>query len=126
MNDEKLEQHLRELPAPELPEAWRAEILANAARAARVAADKRPAWSPVLVYLRHLCLRNPVAATAMTALWCLIFLFKATTPVDPQERILLAHLDPSRPVYLVSIPDQILLAQLELDQAEARPQLRMP
>src|SRR5580698_5765818 len=101
MNDEKIEQHLRELSAPELPEAWRAEILANAARAARVSSSKRQAWAPVLIYLRNLCLRNPVTATAMTAFWVLILLFKATTPIDPQEKILLAHFDPNRPVYFV-------------------------
>jgi len=126
MNDEKLEQHLRDLPAPELPEAWRAEILSNATRAARVSDSKRPAWSPVLLYLRNLCLRNPVTASAMTALWVLIFLFKATTPIDPQEKILLAHLDPNRPVYLVSISDQILLAQIALDQSDQRPLRQIP
>jgi len=126
MNDEKLEQHLRDLPAPELPLSWRAEILGNAARAACTSSSRRAVWSPALLYFRNLCLRNPFTATALTALWALIFLFKATTPVDPQEKVLFAHLDPNRPVYLVSLSDQILLAQLELDQAEPIPLRQMP
>jgi len=126
MNDEKLEQLLRELPAPELPAAWRAEILSNARRAARASVPTRQVWPMILVYLRNLCLRNPVTAGAMTALWIVIFLFKATTPVDPQEKMLLAHFDPNRPIYLVSISDQILLAQIALDQSDQRPLRQIP
>ena len=62
----------------------------------------------------------------MTAVWILIFFLKISTPVDPAEKMLLAHRDPSRPVYLVSISDEILLAQLALDQPEQRSMPRMP
>lgn len=126
MNDEKLEQLLRDLPAPELPATWRAEILSKARREARASSPERQVWPAVLVYLRSLCLRNPVTATAMTAIWILIFFLKASTPVDPQEKMLLAHIDPNRPVYFVSISDQILIAQMEMDQPEQRPLRQMP
>lgn len=86
MNDEILEQHLRKLSAPELPETWRAEILSTALREARAHTPTRKVWPPVLVTLRNLFARNPVTASALTALWLLIFLFKASTPVDPSER----------------------------------------
>jgi hypothetical protein len=116
MNDEILEQKLRELPAPELPGSWREEILSTAWRAAR--SQNQQVWPTLLVYLRHLCVRNPFTASALTALWMLIFLFKAGTPVDPSEKMLLAHFDPNRPVYLVSLQDEIRLAQLLQDQSE--------
>jgi hypothetical protein len=118
MNDDILEQHLRKLPAPSLPEAWRAEILSTARREARPRAPSRPIWPPLLVALRNLFARNPITASALTALWLLIFLFKAGTPVDPSEKELLAHFDPDRPVYLVSLQDEIQLAQLWQDQPE--------
>ena len=126
MNGEKLEQLLRDLPAPELPASWRAEILSNAMRATRGTPSTRQVWSPVLVYVRNLCLRNPYTATAMTALWVLIFVFKATTPIDPQEKILLARIDLSRPVYLVSISEQIRLVQLALDESDQTPRRQIP
>jgi hypothetical protein len=126
MNDEMLEQKLRELPAPELPGAWRAEILAAARRAAHASPQKSQVWPSVLVYLRHLCVRNPVTASAMAALWMLIFLFKASTPVDPDEKILLANFDPNRPVHLVSISDEILLAQLLQEEPERREVRQIP
>ena len=56
----------------------------------------------------------------MTTLWLLIFLFKASTPVDPSEKELIAHFDPNRPVYLVSLQDEIQLAELCQDQSEPR------
>jgi hypothetical protein len=118
MNDETLEQRLRELPAPELPEAWRTEILSKARRKAGASSRNGQVWPTLLVYLRHLCLRNPVTAGAMAALWMLILVFKAGTPIDPAEKIMLAHIDPNRPVHLVSIRDEILLAQLEFDPPE--------
>ena len=118
MNDEILEQKLRELPAPELPKAWRTEILSQARREARVSSRNDQVWPTLLVYLRHLWMRNPVTASAMAALWMLILVFKAGTPVDPAEKIMLAHIDPAHPVYLVSIRDEILLAQLEFDPPE--------
>lgn len=120
MNDEYLEQHLRDLPAPELPETWRTEILSAALREARAASRMRQVWPALLVYLRSLYLRNPITASAMTALWILIFLFKASTPVDPSEKMLLAHFDPNRPIYLVSIREEILLAEVAQDEPEQR------
>ncbi len=126
MNDEKIESHLRSLPTPLLPVSWQREIISTALRAAQPTTTTRQVWPTLLLYLHHLFARNPVTATAMTALWVLIFLFKATTPIDPQEKILLAHLDPNRPVYLVSISDQILLAQLALDQSEQQPLRQIP
>ena len=53
MNDEKIEQLLRDLSAPELPAAWRAEILSKAVRAARP--PIREVWPTILLYLRNLC-----------------------------------------------------------------------
>jgi hypothetical protein len=139
VNDDLLEKKLRELPAPELPETWRAEILSSALREARasiqlVAGDLRAPvpssrsriWPPILIYLRNLFARNPWTASALTALWMLIFLFKAGTPVDPSEKMLLAHYDPNRPVYLVSLQDEILLAELWQDQPEQSRVLQIP
>lgn len=120
MNDETLEQHLRKLPAPSLPEAWRAEILTAAIRESRPPAPSRQIWPPLLVTLRSLFARNPVTAGVLTALWMLIFLLKAGTPVDPSEKELLAHFDPNRPVYLVSLQDEIQLVQLCLDESDQR------
>ncbi|HEV3273081.1 MAG TPA: hypothetical protein VGZ93_12950 [Candidatus Methylacidiphilales bacterium] len=115
MNDDLLQQHLRELPAPELPDAWRAEIISAALREAPAPAPSRPVWPPLLVALRNLFARNPFTATALAALWVLIFLFKAGTPVDPAEKNLIAHFDPNRPVYLVSLQDEIDLARFLQD-----------
>jgi hypothetical protein len=126
MNDETHEQKLRELPAPELPAAWREEILSQARRAAHASSQKSQVWPSVLVYLRHLCLRNPITAGAMAALWMLIFILKAGTPVDPDEKLLLANFDPNRPVHLVSISDEILLAQLLQEEPEQRHLRQIP
>lgn len=112
MNDELLEQKLRELPTPELPGTWRAEILSKALREARLSSQQRQVWPTLLVYLQNLFRRNPVTKSAMSTLWLLIFLFKASTPVDPQEKMFLAHFDPNRPVHFVSISNQILLVEL--------------
>ena len=120
MNDETLEQKLKELPAPELPEAWRAEILSVALREARLAAPSRQVWPPLLMVLRNLLARNPWTASALTALWVLIFLFKASTPVDPTEKELMAKFDPNQPIYIVSLRDEIMLAELLHDQPEQR------
>jgi hypothetical protein len=76
--------------------------------------------------LRNLFARNPFTATALSALWLLIFLFKATTPVDPSGKELIAHFDPNRPVYLVSLQDEIQLAQLLEDQPEQRQIRQIP
>jgi hypothetical protein len=126
MNDEILEQHLRKLSAPELPETWRAEILSIALREARVRTPVRAVWPPLLVTLRNLFARNPVTMSTLCALWLLIFLFKASTPVDPSEKELIAHFDPNRPVYLVSLQDEIQLAQLLQDQPEQRQNPQIP
>jgi hypothetical protein len=124
MNDEMLEQQLRKLPAPELPATWRAEILSQARREAHPREDQ--VWPALLVYLRHLCVRNPITTGAMAALWMLIFAFKAGTPLDPDEKMLLARIDPNRPVHLVSIFDEILLAQLLQDEPEQRQLRQIP
>lgn len=120
MNDDLLEQHLRRIPAPELPETWREEILSTAWREARETVSARPVWPPLLVALRNLFARNPWTASALTTLWMLIFLFKLSTPVDPSEKMLIAHFDPKRPVYFVSLREEIELAQLWQDQPEQR------
>lgn len=120
MNDEILEQHLRKLPAAELPETWQSEILSIALREACAHTPMRKIWPPLLVTLRNLFARNPITTSALTALWLLIFLFKAGTPVDPSEKELIAHFDPNRPVYLVSLQDEIQLARLLQDQPEQR------
>ena len=126
MNDESLEQHLSKLPQPELPAGWRTEIIVQALREAREsAAPTRQVWPPFLMFLRQVAAQNPLTASALTALWLLIFLFKASTPVDPSEKELLAHFDPNRPVYLVSIQDEIRLAELLQDQSEPR-RLQIP
>jgi hypothetical protein len=126
MNDDILEQHLRELPARELPETWRAEILSTALPEARAPASSRQVWPTLLVTLRHLFARNPWTVTALTALWILTFLFKAGTPVDPSEKEMLAHFDPNRPVYLVSLRDEIQLAQLWQEQPEPNQSRQIP
>jgi hypothetical protein len=125
MNDEKLEQLLRDMPPPELPAAWQAKILGNAVRAARPA-SRESVWLAILLYLRNLCLRNPITATAMIALWVLIFFFKATTPIDPQGKMIIAHFDPNRPVYFVSIEDELRLVQLASEQPGQQPRMVMP
>jgi len=112
MTDDAIENELRRIPAPELPSAWRTEILASALREARATEPSRQAWPPLLVMLRNLFARNPITAAALTTLWMLIFLFKASTPVDPAEKAMLAHFDPNRPIYIVSLRDEIELAQL--------------
>jgi hypothetical protein len=126
MNDEEIEQRLRELPASELPATWRAEILTTALREARRPALAVQAWPPLLVTLRNLLARNPWTASALTALWMLIFLFKAGTPVDPAEKMLMAHFDPNRPIYLVSLQDEIRLAELWQDEPEEKQLRQIP
>jgi len=113
MNDEKIEQHLRGLFAPELPESWRAEILSAAVSKASRQEQSRQIWPAILVYLRGMFSRNPITAGALTTLWLLIFLFKAGTPSESaSERMLLAKVDPNRPVYFVSIQEEIRLTEL--------------
>jgi hypothetical protein len=124
MTDENLERHLRDLPAPELPEHWRADILAMARQAARDSSEDRQVWPALLVQLRNLFARNPVTSGALTALWLLIFLFHATTPVDPSSRMLIAKFDPNRPVYLATVPEEIRLALFDQDDEEPATKLR--
>ena len=108
MNDEQLEQHLRQRPAPELPAAWRAKIVATALHEARPA---RPTWPPLLIILRNFFAQNPFTAGALTTLWLAIFLFKTTTPVDPAEKAMIARFDPKAPIHFVSLNDEIRLAE---------------
>ena len=123
MNDEELERHLRNLPAPELPAAWRTEILGAAVQASE---PRRPNGPTILLFLRNLFARNPYTATALTALWLLIFLFRATTPIDPTAQQMLAHLDSNRPVYLVDLATEIRLAELLQDESNQPPTPRIP
>jgi hypothetical protein len=122
MNDDDLERLLRQLPAPQLPEAWRAEILRQAQRAAPREKRPRHHWPPILLWLWHRLARNPVSAGALAALWLLIFLFRVTTPVDLQERENLAHADLAQPVHLITMADEIRLVELaEQTPAQSRP-----
>lgn len=121
MNDEQLEHHLRQLPTPELPAAWRAQIVAVALREARP--TTRQKWPLFLLVLRNLFARNPFTAGALTALWLAILLLKTTTPVDPAEKAMLARIDPMTPIHLVSLNDEIRLAEFLQEPPEPR---RMP
>ncbi len=121
MNDE-IERLLRELPGPELPAAWRAEILGAARRELRAETRARHEWPPVLPWLRGILARNPITSGALATLWLLIFLFHATTPVDLQEREILAHADRSQPLRLITMADEIRLVELaEQTPAQPRP-----
>lgn len=120
MNDAEIERLLRELPAPELPAAWRAEILGAARRELRVESRTRREWPPILLWVRGLLARNPISAGALATLWLLIFLLHTTTPVDVQEREILAHTDRSQPVHLITMADEIRLVELA-EQTPARP-----
>jgi len=76
-----------------LPATWRAEILSTAIREAH-AAEQRARFGPPSSSTAKSLRRNPFTATALTALWLLIFLFKATTPVDPRKKCS-RHFDPT-------------------------------
>jgi hypothetical protein len=109
MNDEWIENELRCLPAPELPAAWRDQILSEARKVAR---PRRAEWPPFLLGWSGALARNPVTAGALAGLWILIFALKATTPVDPAEKELIAHADPHTPVPdLAWTTEQIRLAE---------------
>jgi hypothetical protein len=110
MNDEWIENELRRLPAPELPPAWRGEILAAARKAT---APRRAEWPPFVLAWRGVFARNPVTAGSLACLWVLIFALRVTTPVDPAEKELLAHADPHAPA-----PDFALMAE-QIRLAEA-------
>jgi hypothetical protein len=56
---------------------------------------------------------SSLTAGALACLWILIFALKATTPVDPAEKELLAHIDPHAPA-----PDFTLMAE-QIRLAEA-------
>jgi hypothetical protein len=121
MNDEALEQQLRTLTAPELPEAWQAEILAHALREAQMnVVRRRPNTLPLFVLLRTVFARNPFSTSALTVLWLLILLFKTSTPIDPTEKEFMAHFEPNRSVYLVSLQDEIRLTEVLQDVQEQR------
>jgi hypothetical protein len=119
MNDE-IERLLRELPGPELPASWRAEILGAARRELRAETPTRREWPPILLWLRGILTRNPMTASALATLWLLIFLFHATTPIDSQEREILAHVDRSQPLHLITMADEIRLVELA-EQTPAQP-----
>jgi hypothetical protein len=121
MTDAELEKLLRGLPAPELPAAWRADILATARREARAETRPRREWPPILLWRRGLLARNPISSGALAALWLLILLFHATTPVDLQERELLAHTDLTQPVRLLTTADEIRLVEIAEETPAPRP-----
>jgi hypothetical protein len=126
MTDEILEQHLRKLPMPTLPGTWREEIVSQALRKARSSSQKNRVWPPLLLALRNLFARNPITTSALAALWLLIFFFKTTTPVDPEETKLIAHLDPNHPIRFDSFREQILLAEYLQDQEREQDQEQRP
>jgi len=120
MNDE-IERLLRELPAPELPPAWRAEILGAARRELHAETRTRREWPPILLWIRGILARNPISTGALATLWLLIFLFHATTPIDLQEREILAHADRSQPIHFITMADEIRLVELaEQTPAQSR------
>jgi len=116
MNDDEIERLLCELPAPELPEAWGAEILATARREGRSQPASRAVWPPLLLWARNIVARNPVTSGVLATLWLLIFLFRCNTPVDPAQKEILAHLDASQPIYFLTVADEIQLVESVQDQ----------
>ncbi len=124
MNDDEIERLLRQLPAPELPAAWRGEILAAARREARAERPARSVWPPVLIWLRNVFAHNPATSGVLATLWLLILMFRVTTPVDPAEKEMLARTDPSKPVYLLTMADEIRLVEL-VENQPSRPE-RIP
>ena len=100
MNDDEIEQHLRELPGPPLPEAWRKSILA-AARGEPVRA--RETWPAILFYLRHLFARDPITAGGLAALWLLILVLKGGTPGEQDADRLLARANTAPPPSLLAV-----------------------
>ena len=124
MNDETIELLLRGLPTPELPRIWRGEILSRALAVAPLRSSR--VWPGVLAFLWNACLRNPITATAMAMLWIIIVSLKVSTTIDPQERMMLAHYDPTKPVHFVSMKDEMIIVQLALDQSGQKPPMQMP
>jgi hypothetical protein len=120
MNDEELESAQRDLAEPVLPAAWRAPILARARREATVLARGRNIWPALLLYLRRIFLENQLTTGGLTVVWLLILILKAGTPVGPSEKGLIAQVNPSRPIYFVSLQDEVRLAELWQDQPEPR------
>jgi hypothetical protein len=121
MNDDEIEQKLRKLAAPALPESWREAILATARREAAPPQRTREIWPAVLVYLRRLCLRNPITTGALTALWMLILVLRTTTPSDPVADRLMARIDPREPIRIVSLSEEIRLAESWQDEPQRAP-----
>jgi hypothetical protein len=125
MTDERLEQELRRLPVPPLPETWREEILAAARQVGAASRTKHAEWPPFLLFWRALFSRHLVSTGSLIALWVLILAFKAATPVDPMEKELLARLDPRHPPDFVAMSEQIRLAEsLEAWTSEPEPRPR--
>lgn len=115
MNDHELEKLLRELPVPELPEAWRAGILARARRGAAVSASAaaRGPLAP-LAGLWRLGLRHPVTAGALAVLWLVIVGLRVATPVDTLAGSAdLARIDPNAPLRLVSVDPEKMEKEME-------------
>jgi hypothetical protein len=121
MNDAEIEQKLRDLAAPALPESWREAILAIARRQAAPPQRAREIWPTVLVYLRRLCARNPITTGALTALWLLILVFRTATPSDPVAERLMAQIDPRQPIRIVSLSEEIRLAESWQDEPQRTP-----
>jgi hypothetical protein len=121
MNDSEIEQHLRELPASALPEAWRESILTTARREAGPRERVRETWPAVLVYLRHIFARNPVTTGGLAALWLLILVFKTATPIEPVAERLIAQTGPDPAPRLILLREELRLADQGWDEFPATP-----
>jgi len=122
MNDDEIEQKLRDLPAPALPESWRESILATARREAAPPQRARDSWPAVLAYWRHLCVRNPVTAGALTVLWLLILVLKTATPTDPLADRMMARIESGPPPHIVPLREELRLADLMQEDSAPWPQ----
>jgi len=121
MNDDAIEQHLRELPAPALPEAWRKSILAASRREIAPSERARATWPAIFVYLRHLFVRNPITAGGLAAIWLLILVLKSGTPAEPMSDRLLAREDSVPSGTIFPRLEETQLAALLEDESEPQP-----
>jgi hypothetical protein len=121
MHDDEIEHHLRELPAPVLPAAWRESILATAAREATPRPRARETGPAVLVSWRHLVARNPVTVGALAALWLLILVFKNATPVEPVAERFLAQAGTDPTPRLILLREELRFADRGWDVSPAPP-----
>ena len=97
------------------------EIRRGPARVARRNADTPGMAADLALAARHSCAQSDDLGRP-TILWLLIFLFHTTTPIDLQEREILAHADRSRPVHLITMADEIRLVEIaEQTPAQPRP-----